>query len=152
MAVLTVGLVAQAPSPLTGTWKINLAKSKYSPSNLAPKSGTTRFDVTGDGIKTVVDGVDAEGRATHQEYTAKFDGKDYPCGCTIDGKPNPNQDDVVFKKIDNNTYEIITKLKGQTLTTNRIVVARDGKTRTNTVTGKNAQGQTVSNTVLYEKQ
>jgi hypothetical protein len=49
-------------------------------------------------------------------------------------------------------YEIVVKLKGQVLTTTRIVVSRDRKTRTNTVTGKNAQGQTVNNTLVYEKQ
>jgi hypothetical protein len=32
------------------------------------------------------------------------------------------------------------------------VVAADGKTRTTTQTGKNAQGQTVKNTMFYEKQ
>ena len=152
VTALTIGLFAQPASPLSGTWKLNLAKSNYTPSNLAPKSGTTRFDVTQDEIKAVIDGVDAQARTTHQEYTARFDGKDYPWKGTIDGRPNPNQDAVAWKKIDDYTYETINKLKGQTLTTNRIVIARDGKTRTNTTTGTNAQGQTVSNTVVYEKQ
>ena len=152
VVVLTINLFAQAPSPLTGTWNLNLAKSTYSPSNLAPKSGTTRFEVTANGIKAVIDGVDAQGRKTHQEYTATFDGKDHPWKGSIDGKPNPNQDGVSWKKIDDYTYETTNKLKGQTLTTNRIVIAKDGKSRTNTVTGKTAQGEAVSNTVVYEKQ
>jgi hypothetical protein len=46
----------------------------------------------------------------------------------------------------------VYKLKGQTLTTNRNVVSKDGKIRTVTVTGKNAQGQTVNNTLVWEKQ
>lgn len=151
-AALTIGSFAQAPSPLNGTWRLNVSKSKYSPSDLAPKSGTTRFEVTSNGIKAVIDGVDAQGRTTHQEYTATFDGKDHPWKGTIDGKPNPNQDAVSWKKIDDYTYETSNRLKGQTLTTNRIVIAKDGKTRTNTVTGKSAKGQTINNTVLYEKQ
>jgi hypothetical protein len=32
------------------------------------------------------------------------------------------------------------------------VVSKDGKTRTATATGKNGQGQTVNNTVVWEKQ
>lgn len=152
MVVLTMGALAQPPSPLTGTWNLNLAKSKYSPSNLAPKSGTTRFDVSATGIKAMIDGVDSQGRKTHAEYTATFDGKDHPWKGTIDGTPNPNQDAVTWKKIDDHTYETTNKLKGQVLTTNRIVVAKDGKSRTNTVTGKTAQGEAVSNTVVYEKQ
>ena len=56
-----------------------------------------------------------------------------------------------MKKIDDYTYELVAKLKGQVLTTTRVVVARDGKTRTGTAMGKNAQGQTINNTVLQEK-
>ena len=38
------------------------------------------------------------------------------------------------------------------MTITHYVISRDGKTRTNTVTGKNAQGQTVNNTIVFEKQ
>jgi hypothetical protein len=48
--------------------------------------------------------------------------------------------------------DITNKLKGQITLTSQIVVARDGKTRTNTGKGKNAQGQTISYTYVYEKQ
>jgi hypothetical protein len=145
--------LAQAPAAntLLGTWTVNIAKSKYSPADLTPKSGTTTFAAVPGGIRVTNDGVDSQGRKTHQAYTANFDGKDVLCNCTIDGKPSPNQDSVSWKKIDDYTYEFVAKLKGQALTTTRIVVARDGKTRTNTATGKTAQGQTVNNTVLQEK-
>jgi hypothetical protein len=146
------GLSAQATNALSGTWKLNVAKSKYSPATLAPKSGTTKFTVSNDTIRAMIDGVDSQGRATHSEYTAKFDGKDYPWKGTIAGSPNPDQDAVAWRKIDANTYETVNKLKGQTLTTSRIVVAADGKSRTNTATGKNAQGQVMANTAVYEKQ
>jgi hypothetical protein len=36
---LTIGLAAQATDPAAGTWKLNLAKSKFEPANRAPKSG-----------------------------------------------------------------------------------------------------------------
>jgi histidinol dehydrogenase len=151
-AVLVFAQMTFAADMLSGTWKLNLAKSKYSPANLAPKSGTTKFEATQDGVKTVTDGVDSQGRKTHTEYTAKFDGKDSPWKGTIDGRPNPDQDAVAWKKIDDYTYDLTNKLKGQVLTSQRTVISRDGKSRTNTLTGKNAQGQPVSNTVVYEKQ
>ncbi len=151
LASLSLGLGAQSPSPLTGTWMLNVAKSTYSPVTLAPKSSTSKVDITGDMIKVIVDGVDSQGLKVHTEYTVKMDGKDYPWTGTVDGKPSVNQDTVAWTKIDDYTYESTNKLKGATLTTQRVVIAKDGKTRTNTVTGKNAQGQTVSNTVLYEK-
>jgi hypothetical protein len=142
---------AQTSSPLTGTWKFNAAKSKYNPANLAPKSNNITYTITGDTIKAVTDGVDAQGRATHTEYTAKLDGKTYPGKFTLDGKPNPDQDGVMWKKIDNNTYETATMLKGKALVTSHIVVAPDGKSRTTTQSGKNAQGVTVNNTVVYDR-
>ncbi len=145
-------LFAQAPDPLHGTWKLNIGKSKWSPNEVTPRSGTTTFEVTQDSIRAVVDGIDAQGRVTHAEYTAKFDGKDYPWKGTIDGKPNLGQDAVTWQRINSHTFVAIGKLKGQVLTTQRTVVAPDGKSRTNTVTGKTAQGQVLNVRAVYEKQ
>jgi len=69
-----------------------------------------------------------------------------------DGNPNPGQDAVSFKKFDAHTYHVENKLKGKVLTTNHIVVAPDGKSRTVTITGTNAQGQKVHHVVVYDKQ
>jgi hypothetical protein len=151
LASLSLGLGAQPASPLNGTWMVNVAKSTFSPVSLAPKSSTSKVDITGDMIKVVVDGVDSMGLKVHTEYAVKMDGKDYPWKGTVDGKPSVNQDTVAWTRIDDYTYESTNKLKGQVLTTQRVVIAKDGKTRTNTVTGKNAEGQTVNHTVLYEK-
>ena len=144
----------KAPSAemISGTWAINISKSTYSPANLAPKSGTTVMQATSDSIHVMTDGVDSKGRKTHTDYTASFSGPGVPTNGTVDGKPNPDADGAVWKKIDDHTFEISNTLKGQTMTTTRIAVAHDGKSRTNTVTGKNAQGQAVSNTVVMEKQ
>ena len=152
LAIATAVVRGQSTSPLSGTWKLNLAKSTYNPANLAPKSATVKYVVTGDQIQAVTDGVDSQGRATHTEYTAKLDGSPATGKFLIDGKPNPDQDGVSWKKIDNNTYESTTMLKGKALVTSHIVVAADGKSRTVTATGKNAQGQTVNNKYTYDKQ
>jgi hypothetical protein len=61
-------------------------------------------------------------------------------------KPQPS------KKIDDYTYEATTKLKGKTLTVARHVISKDGKTRTVTTTGSNAQGQKVNDVTVFEKQ
>ncbi len=98
------------------------------------------------------DGQNAKGEETHSEYTAKLDGKDYPWKGTVAGKPNMEQDAVSWKRIDEWTYENTSKLKGKVLTVSHVVISKDGKTRTNTVTGTNAAGQTVNNVVKYEKQ
>ena len=36
------------------------------------------YEAAGDQIKSTVDGVDAQGKPTHNEWVGKFDGKDYP--------------------------------------------------------------------------
>jgi hypothetical protein len=152
LAAATAVVRGQSTSPLSGTWKLNLAKSTYNPATLAPKSATIKYTVTGDQIEAISDGVDSKGRVTHTEYTAKLDGSTATGKFLIDGKPNPDQDGVSWKKIDNNTFETTTMLKGKALVTSHIVVAADGKSRTSTGTGTNAQGQKVNNKVSYDKQ
>src|SRR5438552_7362767 len=115
IAVAAFALTASAADMLAGTWKLNVAKSKYSPGP-APQSNTIKFEAVEGGIKLVADGVDSQGKKTHNEYTAKFDGKDARTKPMLDGKPNPNAADAVsYKKIDDYTYEVTAKLKGKTL-------------------------------------
>ena len=137
---------------LSGTWVLNISKSTYSPKDLAPKSGTSVFAPGPDGTKLRADGVNAKGQKTLSEYTTKFDGADGPNNSTVDGKPSPDSDINAWRKIDDHNYENVSKLKGQVMTTTKVVISEDGKTRTNTVTGKNAAGQTINNTAVYDKQ
>ena len=129
-----------------GTWKLNLAKSSYSPGP-APKSQTLKIEAWGDdGLKYAADGVGPDGKPTHAEFQAKFDGKDVPF------KGNPDADTLAYKRIDANTLEATTKMKGKTTLIAKVVVSKDGKTRTVTQTGTDAQGRTTKNVLVYEKQ
>ena len=87
-AVLTLGipvmsLSAQAADPASGTWELNLAKSKFSPGP-PPKSLTRTSEVNGADVKYTLKGIDAEGKPILVEFTAKYDGKDYP----VTGSPD----------------------------------------------------------------
>ena len=147
VTVLCASATLYAADMQVGTWKLNLAKSKYSPANLAPKSTVSKFEATADGgIKATVDTVDAEGKRIHYTFTAKYDGKDYP----VTG--DPSRDAVSYKRIDDYTYDATNKTGGKVTTTSHVVISKDGKTRTLTVTGTNAQGQKVTNTQVYDKQ
>src|SRR5260221_7785840 len=144
--VLALGAVTMAADNNIGTWKLNLAKSTYSPGP-APKSSTLKIEAWGaDGVKYTNDGMDGDGKPTHWGFQAKYDGKDNP----VTG--NPDADMLAYKRIDANTLESTTKLKGKVMGTTTIVVSADGKTRTLTQTGKNAKGQDVKNLLVYEKQ
>ncbi len=151
MLVLGTIVLSFAVSPafaadvFSGNWKINLAKSKYDPPNLAPKSGTGKIEAIEGGLRFTNDGVSAAGAATHSEWSGKFDGKDNP----VTG--DPGRDTAALKKIDDYTYEITNKKAGKVVSTSRTTYSRDGKTRTLTTQGTNAQGVKFSNTVVYDK-
>jgi len=153
IAVLALSvIVVYGADMFSGTWKANVAKSKYSPGP-PPKSAMQKIDSVEGGFKLVAEGDNSEGKKNHNEYTVKFDGKDYPEHPMLDGKPNPNGADTIsIKKIDDFTYEATTKKGGKVLTTTKNVVSKDGKMRTSTTTGTNAQGQNVNNVVVWEKQ
>ena len=137
--------VALAADNWLGTWKIDAAKSKWSPGP-APKSLTLKFEATPAGIKFTGDGVSADDKPTHSEYVSKYDGKDVPYA------GNPEADMAAPKKIDDNSYTNTWKKGGKATVTAKVVVSADGKTMTITQTGTNAKGEAVNNTILYNKQ
>ena len=145
VSVLVLGSIAQAADNQAGTWKLNVAKSKYSPGP-APKEGTLTIESQADGLKFTIHGTDAEGKAVHMEFSPKYDGKDYPA------TGMPGADTISMKKIDDNTIETVSKKGGKPLITTKSVVSKDGKTRTTTQKGTNAKGEKVNNTIVYDKQ
>ena len=148
VAALAIPVAAQTQDAWVGTWKLNLAKSKFEPAALAPKSQTVKSEaIAGGGMQSTVDGVDAQGKPIHYVVTTKFDGK----SSEIPGAPDPNTSRV-YKRIDSRTYQFVTSVGGKVTTTSRSVVSADGKTRTISATGKNAQGQTVNNLSVYDRQ
>ena len=142
---LALNVPAAAADQQSGTWKMDPAKSTYSPGPAA-KSNTVKIESEGDNVKLSSDGIDAAGNPTHVEYTAKYDGKDYP----ITGVPNA--DTVALERIDANTIQSTMKKDGQVVMSVTSVVSKDGSTRTSTFKGKNAKGQDVNNIVVYNKQ
>ena len=126
-----------------GTWKLNEAKSKISAG--ASKNSTVVYAADGDNIKVTVDGTDADGKPTHNEWTGKFDGKDYP----VTG--DPTQDMRSYKKINARTMALTVKKDGKVATSGRIVVAADGKSRTVTTTRTDSTGKESTSTSVYDK-
>jgi hypothetical protein len=127
-----------------GTWKLNEAKSKMPPN--ASKNNTVVYEAAGDNIKVTVDGVDAAGKATHNEWTGKFDGKDYP----LTG--DPSADTRSYKKIDDRNIELTNKKDGKVTLTGHIVISADGKSRVVTVSGTAPDGKKVKYSASYDKQ
>jgi hypothetical protein len=127
-----------------GTWKLNEAKSKLAPGG--PKNTMVVCTAAGDDVKVTVDGVGTDGKPTHNEWTGKFDGKDYP----VTG--DPTSDERSYVKIDDRTLGLNVKKGGKTTISGRIAVSVDGKTRTVTVRGTDPTGKKFQSTAVYDKQ
>ena len=130
--------------PHVGTWVLNVAKSKYTPGP-APKEQTSIYAMAGQGIKVSTKAVGADGKPTTTEFTAMFDGKDHP----VTG--NADYDATMMKRVDSHTIEFMRTKGGKMAQTATSVVSKDGKTRTVTTTGVNAQGQKINNVAVFEK-
>jgi hypothetical protein len=150
MIVLTLVLcfvamaVCFAADAFTGTWKLNEAKSKLAPGG--PKNNLVVYEATGDGVKITVDGTDSDRKPTHNEWTGKFDGKDYPA------TGDPSSDARSYKMVNDHTLTFTNEKDGKVILTGRIVVAADGKSRTVTVSGTDSKGTKFTSTAVYDKQ
>src|SRR5262249_23047598 len=131
--------------PIIGTWKLNLAKSKFSPGP-GPKNQTLTYEAVGQGVKVTVKITDAEGKPIDIQSTFNYDGKDYP----VIG--DPNVDAIALKRIDAHKVEFTRKKAGKVVVTGTSVVSKDGRTLTLTAKGTNAKGEKISNTLVFEKQ
>ena len=144
VAVFAVVAVCRAADVNIGSWKLNEAKSKISPG--APKNTMVVIAAADDSMKVTVDGIGADGKPAHNEWTGKFDGKDYP----ITG--DPASDMRAYKPVNDHTLALTEKKGSKVTNSGRIVVSADGKTRTVIVNGTDANGKKTSITFVYDKQ
>jgi hypothetical protein len=149
LSLSAVALTAQTKpaDPWLGTWKVDLAKSTFSPGPAPTVAATMTIERSGSGMKTTITNVDAEGKPVPTETLWAFDGKDNP----VKGAQAPNTT-AAYKRIDDRTFEVTSKVDGKTTVITRIVVSADGKTLTATQTGTNPQGQSVKNVIVGVKQ
>ena len=147
LVLSSVPLLAQ-DNPFVGTWKLNLAKSKFEPGP-APKSQTRTVAAQGDGAKYTFDGVAADGTPFSYSFTVKYDGKDYPVTGT--GMP-AGADSIAIKLIGTNKAEAIQKKGGKEVAKAEAEVSKDGKVSTVRVKGKTVDGKDFHSESVYDKQ
>ena len=138
------GMVLAQGDPFVGTWKLDVAKSKYDPGP-APKSQTRTWDASG---KVTVEGINAAGKPVTYGYPIMNDGKDYP---TTGSVPN-GADMISSKKINPNTVEVNFKRGGKGAETTKFIVSKDGKMLTISARGTNPDGSAFNNVTVWEKQ
>ena len=137
------GTFCFAQSPQMGTWKLNEGKSKLTGMG---KNNTVVYAAQGDKVKVTIDGTDEAGKASHDEWIGKLDGKDY----AVTG--DPDSDMRSYKMVNERTLSFAVKKGGKTVGTGRVVVSADGKSRTVTFSGTDAKGKKFKSTAVYDKQ
>jgi hypothetical protein len=152
MALLGLAVATALPqaglaqsNQLIGTWKLNLAKSTYSPGP-PPRSQTITTQTEGQGLRLTIDTIDAQGNPAKGVLTVIDDGKSYP----VTGVSG--YDAASFKQVNDSTSWVIRTNAGKVVQTLINAMSADGKTWTTTTTGVNPDGQQFYNVVIREKQ
>jgi hypothetical protein len=146
-ALPQIGFAQSNPfNALIGTWKVNLAKSTFSPGP-PPKSQSVTFQAVGQGLGVTAEAIDAHGNPLKVNFgVSLFDGQSIPVAGT------PAYDASAGTRIDANTIILSRTKAGKLVEIATMVVSPDGKTRTLTVTGTDASGHQHNNIVFYDKQ
>ena len=154
---------AQAPAPSTdpiiGTWRVNVAKSTYSPGPPPPATLPTlrRYaPIEGGWMQFVQTSINQQGDPTAQLNVFKVDGQKHAVhnvatvtALLTTGKPTNVMRS--YRRIDSLTTEFTTYTDGVAGPPSVRVVAKDGKSFSETTKGKNPQGQEFNNVVVYER-
>ncbi len=146
LLVLTGASFLLAQSNLfVGTWKLNLANSKYTP-DAPPQHQTRTWDASG---KVSVEGIDAAGKPMSYSYPIKGDGKEYQITGVV---PNAG-DKISSKRIDANTFEANFTKAEKHVETAVFVVSKDGKTLAITAKGiLPTTGEPFTHVLVWDKQ
>ena len=144
IAFFATTLICSAADMTAGTWKLDAARSKYTPAAQA-RYETITIQTVGENMKVTLEGTDSAGKTVHAEWTGKYDGKDYP----VTG--SPDIDSLSYTRTDDLHYRSTNKRAGKVMGTAEIVYSADGKTRTVTSSGTNAKGEKVTATAVYDK-
>ncbi|MFL6351725.1 MAG: hypothetical protein ACJ74Z_07725 [Bryobacteraceae bacterium] len=121
-----------------GTWKLNIAKSKFSP---GPPPTSATVTIAPD--KVSVEEVHADGKTENWSYTPSPGSP-----ATITGMENAS---VIEKRVNDHTMEDTWKM-GEGTMQGKAVLSKDGKRMTYTLTGNTPEGKPVHNVDVYEKQ
>src|SRR5262249_26215163 len=138
-------MTADSRAPWFGTWKLNPAKSTTN-SDARFKRVTLKIEPWEDGLKVTYDMVGTRGGVTHMEWTGKFDGKDYPIQGVEYFLTN------AYSLLNDRSYQIVVKVDEAIAATTTVIISPDGKTLTTTTNEKNARGQGITSTSVYEKE
>jgi hypothetical protein len=138
-------VLAGAPSPFEGTWKLNPARSHFVPDK-PPREVTRTYHFDGDRVTMTINGIRADGSIIAARAQFQLDGKEY----NYVGTSPLDTVSVVAK--DDHTWLSTARKKGQHLSQSTFTVSADGHTLTQQVRGKRSEGGAIDDVQVYERQ
>ena len=144
LGTLFIGSAAVAADAVDGTWKLNVAKSKFS--GTSPQSVTRVYSESTDGTVLDQKTVGADGKEWSMHVAMGSDGKMRE----ITG--NPDADSGSWKAVNARTSNFTLTKGGKPAGTVHRVVSADGKTLTVHNKGTHADGTGYDDTLVFDKQ
>ena len=143
IASVLVALPAFAADPVVGTWKLNVAKSKFGG---APLKAATRVYSESKGVYSLDQKITgADGKETSSKAT-------YSNGKEEKQAAASPADTVTAKMVDANTWDFDLKKDGKSIGHVHRVVSADGKTLTVENHGAKLSGASADETLVFDKQ
>jgi hypothetical protein len=136
-----------AADSFSGTWKLNLAKSKYEPGP-APKEATVTITEAKGLTDVAATGIDGNGKPITTHVTHPTDGG--PVSFVEGGPTNGSTESV--KQVNANTRNVTVMQGGKVISTEHITVSADGKTMQIVAKGTSPDGKPFSNVEVFDKQ
>ena len=131
--------------PSIGTWKLNVAKSKFTPGPPI-KADTRSYEWKDAWIVVTTETTQPSGEKTGVRFAAKFDGKEYP----QIGRFAPTVALISYQPVDKRTLKYTVRdTTGKVTSTNRRTVSADGKTMTIEQKSTDASGRPAVNVELF---
>ena len=136
---------AFAANQIAGTWKLNVAKSKYT-GIPTPKTSSVTYTPQGQGWKYDAKGTSADGQPTNITFVYDKDGAE----AMMTG--NPYADTITIQSGNTDNSTAIFKRAGKAIGTAKRTISKDGKTMTVDASITLPDGKKASYSAVYDKQ
>jgi len=149
LGLMVLGVVGtlSAADAFVGTWKLNVAKSKFTP-GMEPKVVSVAVVEKGADYGVTVTGTDPTGKPISVKYSFPMKGG---AVTYTEGAP-PSGATAVTKRVNATTIDSTSTLNGKEVGSTHTTLSADGKTLTRVVKNVDDKGKPFTNTELYERQ
>ena len=118
--------VTVAAADFTGTWKLNLEKSKLPESDSRSSQLMTITSTGTNAYKIAIDTVTKSGENRHEEYNRIYDAKEHPAT----GAGSPPGLTEICEQTDPSTLKVTGKINGKVIGHFTSIISSDGRTLT----------------------